>query len=345
MAYFKQFGGKVTAGEREKYSRSPNWDGRRFTNLEETTMDVSLSKIPGLLHKQMTGASGRMPERPIPVESFDRQAFREDSPVPKAIWYGHSVLLLRIGGMNILIDPMFGPNASPIAPFPTRRFSEHTLDIIDQLPDIDLMLLSHDHYDHLDYESLRRLRPKIREFFTALGAARHLRAWGISDTRIREFDWWDQADLGPLRITFTPSRHFSGRGISDRARSLWGGWALHVPGHSVYFSGDGGYGNHFREVGNRLGPFDFAFMECGQYYHLWHAIHMYPEESIQAALDAGVRTAMPVHWGAFSLAFHPWDEPVERFSAAATDHLSFILPRPGDIFTLDENYGNRAWWV
>ena len=345
MSFLKQFGGKITKSLKEKYSTSSHWDGAKFFNLEETTMNISFQDMPGLLRKQLCGRSDRAPKGPLTVEKIDLETFTSHSDVPKAIWYGHSALCLRINDKTILIDPMLGPNASPIAPFATKRFSENTLSIIDELPAIDILMYSHDHYDHIDYDSFKRLSAKINKYFVALGVGRHLVKWGVDPDKITEFDWWQNAEIGDLKITFTPSRHFSGRGVSDRAKSMWGGWVFTTPKHNIYFSGDGGYGSHFKEIGKQLGPFDFGFIECGQYNELWHAIHMYPEEAAQAAIDAGVKVAMPVHWGAFSLAMHHWKEPIDRFIAEAKiKNLDVVTPSLGLIFDLESKGKENYWW-
>ncbi len=239
---------------------------------------------------------------------------------------------------------MLGPDAAPIAPFKSKRFTENTLALIHDLPEIDLLLLSHDHYDHLDLASMKKLIPKTKEYFVAFGCGRHLESWGVDSSIIKEFDWWDHSSFEGIEITFTPSRHFSGRGLQDRAKSLWGGWAFKTHKENIYFSGDGGYGNHFKEVGERLGPFDFGFMESGQYNKLWHLIHLYPEEAIQAAIDARVKKVKPVHWAGFALAQHTWTDPIERFIEAADkadiDHIS---PSPGEIFQCDSHISEK-WW-
>lgn len=345
MKFFQQFGGKINSIRKESYARSPQWDGEKFVNLEDTSMDISFSNFPSLLKKQFTNRLGRAPQQPLPIIPFDITAFEAPSPVTKFIWFGHSVLLLRINNKTILIDPMFGDDTTPIAPFASKRFSKHTLDIIDALPQIDLLLLSHDHYDHLDLASMRKLAQKTSLFFVALGTARHLHAWGISSKKIREFDWWDQQTFAGIQIHFTPTRHFSGRGLTDRFKSLWGGWVLLTGQERIYFSGDSGYGNHFKTVGAKLGPFDFGFMECGQYNEHWHQIHMYPEEAVQAAIDARVAVAMPVHWAAFTLSLHHWKDPIQRFSAAAIkQNLAIATPRLGELVTLQPPFNIEQWW-
>lgn len=340
----KQFGGKVTKELKERYRQSPQWDGSKFLNQEETKMDFSIQDLPKMLYEQFFNTGGREPKQPIPVQPFDWDAFMAPADQAKLIWYGHSVILMSVSGLTILIDPMLGPDASPIAPFRTKRFSENTLEIIEQLPPIDVLLMTHDHYDHLDLASIERLKPKVKQYVTSLGTGRHLAYWGIDAGQITELDWWEQQQVGELQITFTPTRHFSGRGLTDRAKSLWGGWAIKSPHENLYFSGDGGYGPHFVEVGERLGPFDFGMMECGQYNESWHLIHMYPEESIQAAQDAKVAKIMPVHWAGFALAQHTWTEPVIRFTKEAQKKgVSFMTPPLGQLFGYDAQI-QGAWW-
>ncbi|PKB18012.1 MBL fold metallo-hydrolase [Flavobacterium sp. 5] len=340
----KQFGAKPTKSDIQLYSNSKQWDGEKFLNIENTSMDISIRTIPKLLYKQFCDKKDRAPKTPLNIIPFNLEEFEKPSENVRFIWFGHSVLLLRINGLTILIDPMFGSNAAPIAPFPIKRFSENTLDLIDQLPPIDLVLLSHDHYDHLDYDSIQKLKPKVKQFYVALGVKRHLVKWGIEASTIAEFDWWDADYFHDIQITFTPTRHFSGRGLTDRAKSLWGGWALTTLKEKIWFSGDSGYGEHFKEIGKQLGPFDFAFMECGQYNENWSQIHMFPEESVQAAIDAKVTTIMPVHWAGFALAHHSWTEPVERFIEAANKQgLRYIVPQLGEIASISTVSTSNFW--
>lgn len=340
----KQFGGKPTPDLEAEYAKSPQWVEGKFENLAETKMDMNLWSMPRLLYKQFIDRKDRDPQKPLDVAAFDKEAFLADDVPFKYVWYGHSVVLIRMNGKTILIDPMMGPNAAPIAPFAVKRYSKDTLDFIDQWPEIDLVLQTHDHYDHLDLASMERLIPKVKQFYVALGCKRHLVSWGADENNIKEFDWWDADKLDDIGITFTPTRHFSGRGLKDRAKSLWGGWALRTDENHIYFSGDGGYGAHFKEVGRRLGAFDFAFMECGQYNQNWHQIHMFPEESVQAANDAKVKKATPVHWAGFSLAQHAWYDPADRFvKAANAQGLSSVYPELGKVYKIDDNC-ERLWW-
>ena len=340
-----QFGGDVTDELKKRYASSKHWDGEKFNNLAETSIDISIWNMPKLLIGQFTDTKTRSPQTPIPVLPFDAEKFAANPEQPKFIWYGHSVLLLQLAGKNILIDPMLGPNASPIAPFSTKRFSENTLEIIDTLPPIDAVLMTHDHYDHLDLDSFKKLMPKVDTYIVALGVARHLEFWGIPASQITEMDWWQETQLGEIQLTFTPSRHFSGRGISDRAKTLWGGWVFKTSKNNLYWSGDGGYGTHFKEVGEKLGPFDWAFMECGQYNDLWSLIHMSPEEAVQAALDVGAKMSTAVHWGGFSLAMHHWKDPIERFVAEAKRlELPYCTPQIGEVIEMGKESETVDWF-
>ncbi len=346
MSFNLQFGGKVRKRDVAKFEKTPHWNGKIFENLIETTMAINLVTLPKLLKHSFTDRDKRAPKKPVAIADFDAEKFAANSNAPKFIWYGHSVLLLQISGKNLLIDPMLGNNASPIAPFKTKRFSQNALAVIDTLPTIHAVLLTHDHYDHLDLESIKKLMPKVTTWFVALGVSRHLERWGVPESHITEFSWWDEIAFEDIKLTFTPSRHFSGRGLADRAKSLWGGWVFKTENHSIYWSGDGGYGPHFKEIGEKLGPFDWAFMECGQYNPHWHAIHMYPEEAVQAAHDVRAKVATPVHWGGFSLAMHPWQEPAERFVAAAKkENLPIATPQIGEIVILPFYENHTPWWT
>jgi L-ascorbate metabolism protein UlaG (beta-lactamase superfamily) len=344
LLFSPQFGGRLKRKHRKQYARSKHWKEKRFENLEETSMNFSLRNLPGFIRAQFTDRHLRSPEKPIPVVPFERSKWESNSNQPKFIWYGHSVLLLQLNGKNLLIDPMFGPDASPIAPIKTKRFSEDTIHIIDQLPKINAVLFTHDHYDHIDLKSIKKLRGKVDKWFVGLGIGRHLQRWKISPDKIQEFDWWESTEFEGIKITYTPTRHFSGRGPFDRAQSLWGGWAFKTNQHNIYFGGDGGYGKHFKEVGEKLGPFDIGFMECGQYNELWSQIHLFPEETVQAAIDAKVKTSVPVHWGGFALALHPWKDSIERFTLAAKEkNIPFSTPEIGALFTL-EKLPQKDWW-
>lgn len=341
-----QFGADVLKSHKSVYEKSKYWDGEKFINLSETTMDISLKTIPGLLKAQFTNREVRSPEKNIDLIPFDKERFSQNPENAKFIWYGHSALLIQINGKNYLMDPMLGEDTSPVGPMKTKRFTENVLEIIDDLPPVEAIFITHDHYDHLDYASIKKLKDKVNKYYVALGVSRHLEKWGIPSEQIREFDWWDELEEEGLKIVFTPSRHFSGRGLSDRSKSLWGGWVIQWDQHGLYCTGDGGYDHHFKEIGEKYGPFDWAFVECGQYHKLWHQIHMHPEESVQAGLDAQAKMIMPIHWGAFALALHPWKEPVLRFVAEAEKRNAPIcLPQVGEIVEMGSEPQQNTWYI
>lgn len=208
-------------------------------------------------------------------------------------------------------------------------------------------MITHDHYDHLDLASIKKLKGKSEKWFVALGVKRHLIKWGINSENIQEFDWWENTSFEGIEFTFTPSRHFSGRGLTDRAQSLWGGFTMITESFKVYWSGDGGEGPHFKAVAEKLGPFDWAFMENGQYNELWHAIHMYPEEAVIAGMEAKAKVLTPVHWAGFPLALHHWKDPIERFVSEAQkqgQHIS--TPMLGEIIDMQSTKPKtNHWWT
>jgi len=345
LKFLKQFGGRVSKEDIQTYSQSKYWIKGRFRNLEKTNLSGNLIDLPKMIYKMLTIKEGRFPKEPLPLIPFDKTNFLAQSDRSKFIWYGHSVVLMRVEGKTLLIDPMLGPNTTPIAPLPSKRFSNNTLDLIDTFPEIDLMLITHDHYDHLDYASIQKLKLKTKRYFVAMGVKRHLVSWGVNPDLIDEFEWWQTKDFENIQITFTPTKHFSGRGLTDRLKTLWGGWVFKTSKENIWFSGDGGRGSHFKEIGERLGPFDFGFMECGQYNHDWHDVHLFPEEGIEAALQAGAKKVMPVHWAGFNLSYqHTWKEPASDFvQAAITSNLNYLTPPIGKLFSVEDDI-QEAWW-
>lgn len=338
---FKQFGGKLDPKQKAVYEHSPNWNKGAFRNLKRATMGVSVSNMPRVIYGQLTAKKLRQPHEPldiIPLDVDRLMAAKKD----QFIWYGHSVLVMKIDGKIIISDPMFGHDASPIGPVRTKRFSKNTLDIIDHFPHVDIVLFTHDHYDHLDYDSILKIKDKVGSFIVPLGMHRHLTSWGIDRSLITELDWWQSHQSSGINLTLTPTQHYSGRFINDRSLSLWGGWSIQGSTNHIYISGDGGYRDHFKLVGERLGPFDLGFMECGQYNIDWKDVHLMPDESVKAAVDAHVRKAIPIHWGAFDLSYaHHWYEPPMIF----VDHIkktdiSYALPKIGEQFDVDIAYKN-----
>jgi L-ascorbate metabolism protein UlaG (beta-lactamase superfamily) len=241
---------------------------------------------------------------------------------------------------------MFGQTAAPHPLLGPKRYSKELPIEIEQIPYIDAIILSHDHYDHLDYGSIQQLKDKVGAFYTPLGVGNHLRSWGVQDSIIHELDWWDSIMLDNIQLVCAPAQHFSGRGLFDRATTLWSSWVVKADSMNVYFSGDGGYGPHFKEIGEKYGPFNISLMECGQYNEDWKAIHMMPEETVQAAVDLNSNYFTPIHWAGFTLAFHDWDEPVIRAATKAQElNIPMLTPKIGEQILLDHIQPTPTkWW-
>lgn len=287
----------------------------------------------------------KKPHKAIPVAPLDIDAITSNQQA-KVIWFGHSALLLEIEGKRLLLDPTFADSPSPFPFVGGKRFSKVLPIKPELLPPIDIIILSHDHYDHMDYHSLMLLKDKTSQFCVPSGVGSRLKSWGIAQEKIREFNWWDKVDFAGLTLACTPARHFSGRGLFDRNKTLWCSWTIVGKEIRVFFSGDGGYGPHFAEIGEKYGPFDLTLMECGQYDKRWAAIHMLPEESVQAHLDLKGKLMIPIHWAAFSLAFHDWIEPIERVTKAAFErNVTISTPRIGEIVKfMAAEYPKTQWW-
>lgn len=337
------FGAGPSKQNRESYRNFNHYKNGKFVNQNPTDMKMDLSSILSLMKDSLTGKAERSPSNPIPISlNWDKIYNNEDS----LTWFGHSTMLLTLDKKKILIDPMFGHSPSPVSFVGTKRYSEDLLDVIEKLPPIDVVLITHDHYDHLDYPSMIKLKNKVRHFFVPLGVAAHLLKWGINEDRITECNWRDEVKWEGLTIASVPSQHFSGRGLFNRNSTLWNGWVILGENYRIYTSGDGGYGPHFKQVGEKYGPFDLTLMEGGQYDRRWSAIHMQPEESVQAHLDVKGKNMMLIHWGAFTLAYHSWTDPVERaISAALEKQVNIIAPRLGETLLLNGNLAvPETWW-
>lgn len=347
VKFSPEMGGTPSKQDIENYQKSKNYKEGLFQNLIETNMDMSFSSGMKTMWQFIKGVKNGRPESELPLNKVDSTFLEINKPDDKIIWFGHSTFLLQMEGRNILIDPMFGQVAAPHPALGQNRYNKELPIEVEKLPKIDMILLSHDHYDHLDYNSIMRLKDKTDLFIVPLGVGRHFREWGIDNIQIKELDWWDKKSIDNLEIVFTPSRHFSGRGLNDRFTTLWGSYVIKSGKQNIYFSGDGGYGPHFKEIGDKYGPFDFAMIECGQYDEKWADIHMMPEESAQAGVDLKAKVAMPIHWGAFTLALHSWVDPVERIRAKAQElSLPLITPKIGEVIRLDSTISNHqeVWW-
>lgn len=345
--YFKfapRVGANPAGARSERIKASVNQVRGKFQNLVRTNMDMPFGTMLGVLWEFIKGGENREPKGTIPVIEFDPEAWAAVPDDAIAIcWFGHSSLLIKVEGITFLTDPVFGERASTFSFAGPKRFKYAQHMRVDLLPQVDVVLLSHDHYDHLDHETIVRL--KDRRFIAPLGVGAHLERWGVPKHAITEKDWWDSVDLGAVKLTLAPSRHFSGRGLTNRFGTLWGSWVIAGRTKRVYFGADSGYSPSFKEVGERFGPFDLALLECGAYNERWADIHMMPEETAQAAADVKAKALMPIHWGKFSLAMHPWKEPVERVSLrAAALGIPLLTPRIGRIVNGPDLGLSERWW-
>jgi L-ascorbate metabolism protein UlaG (beta-lactamase superfamily) len=266
----------------------------------------------------------------------------------RVTWFGHSSLYLEIDGVRILTDPVWGERCAPWSFMGPKRFFAPPLPL-SALPELDAVVISHDHYDHLDTPSIIELAAKVPRFIVPLGVGSHLQYWGVSADKITELDWWQETVVKDLKITATPARHFSGRFLSDRDATLWAGWSFSNAKHRLFFSGDSAMFPGFAEIGERLGPFDLTMIEVGAYDQAWADVHLGPEQAIAAHQALRGRVLLPVHWGTFDLALHSWVEPIERLLVAAKEaNVSLAVPRPGGSVlpsspTIDRWWPEVAW--
>ncbi|MCC2547755.1 MBL fold metallo-hydrolase [Hymenobacter sp. BT175] len=313
-----ELGGKPTKAQRRAYARSGHYQDGEFKNLVPTEVMTGASTLSVAWDFLFRKKENTAPAAPLPTQPLDPLSLlRKPADLLRVTWFGHSASLVEIAGKNILLDPMLSVKMGPVAWATPKRYNSELAITAGQLPAIDAVLISHDHYDHLDYKTIRQLKDKVAHFYVPLGVGAHLLRWGVDSSRIRELDWGDSVRLPGLTIVSTPARHFSGRGLTNRNSTSWSSWVMKSATKRVFYSGDGGYGPHFRAIGQQHGPFDVALMECGQYDANWAQIHMMPEQTVQATLDVRGRLLLPVHWGAFTEANHPWNESVTRATAEA----------------------------
>lgn len=340
--------GTIPAGsDLTRIEKSPQWDqvNQRFDNPTPVVLQ-NLEEFEvkwGDILNRLFVKGERVPDDPMPQSNPDLAAFGASFGEARAVWFGHSTLLLRMSERNILIDPVFSGRASPV-PLTVGRFQDPAAGLVD-LPEIDFIVISHDHYDHLDMETVKFFRDKRAEFLVPLGVGAHLRGWGIDASRITELDWWESVERRDIEFVATPSQHFSGRGLSDRNKTLWSSWVFRDMEQTLYYSGDSGYGPHFREIGEKYGPFDAAFMETGQYNRRWQAVHMLPDEAVRAHFELGADMFIPVHWAMFELSMHTWYQPALEISReAGRAGINLVTPKIGQEIVLDGSRQGTPWW-
>lgn len=339
----KAFGKLPRGARQQRIEQSPNYRNGSFQNLSETPMMIEGVSYFSMFREFFKDKPERYPQDSIRTVTTDLTTWTSNAP--SIIWFGHSSYLIFIEGKRILVDPVFSDRPSPIQYLGTKSFVGSRVYSAADLPEIDLLILTHDHYDHLDYTSIQQLKSNVKSVCAPLGVAEHLVYWGLKDSIITEFDWWDSARvLSGIQLTATPARHFSGRGFI-RNKSLWTSYVLKTNTHTIFIGGDSGYDAAFKVIGEKHGPFDIALLECGQYDRQWPLIHMMPEETVQASIDLRAEVLMPVHWGKFVLANHAWKDPIERAkNHAGVLKVKITTPRIGEPIVLATKLPTEEWW-
>jgi L-ascorbate metabolism protein UlaG (beta-lactamase superfamily) len=347
LNFWPPFGGSLQGDRAARAHASPQFRGGHFENVVPKT-PMTNAVMVDLLKRQFSGNEMRTPPPKCPpVVRLAPENFK-DRPAPglRAIWFGHASVYLEIDGARVMTDPVLSDYASPFPGIGPKRFHPPPV-ALEALPKIDAVVISHDHYDHLDVATVRHLAQNGAHFFVPLGIGAHLERWGVPGAQFTELDWWQSADIAGLKLTSTPARHYSSRALRDGNATLWSSWSIAGPAHRVYFSGDTGFGDHFREIGERLGPFDLSLVKIGSYGpgQGWLDIHMDPEEAVKAHVAVKARRMLPVHWATFNLAFHAWDEPIKRALAAGRQHgIDLVTPRIGEAVAAGATFTSASWW-
>lgn len=342
MALFKSMGKNPSGESLEKVQKSPNYKKDTFQNQSDTNLMSGPGNFLKIMWKSLNKPANTRPPMPIPAVKTDLKNLPADKPA--LVWFGHSSYLLKIDGKHILVDPVFSGYVSPFKMKSAKSFDGADVYGVDDMPQIDILIISHDHYDHMDYSTIRKLNHKTKHIITSLGVASHLNYWGINMNKITELDWNESIDIDGFKFTSAPARHFSGRNFK-RFKTLWASFILKSEDYTIYLGADSGYDTHFKHIGEKYGPFDLAILESGQYNEMWKPIHMMPEETVQAGIDLKTATLMPVHWGKFSIALHPWNEPIERVVKKAEElNVSLTTPMIGEPVIIGDKYPDTKWW-
>jgi L-ascorbate metabolism protein UlaG (beta-lactamase superfamily) len=343
----RSLGRKATGARLERMHASPRWAGEAFRNVHPIAPGLrDLGAERPTLGDFLCGGQRRIPAGPLPAVDPRDGWSRAPGSGLRATWLGHSTVLLEMDGRRVLTDPVWGPRASPSRLAGPKRFQPVPV-ALKALPKLDLVIVSHDHYDHLDYPTIRELAHVDVPFVTSLGVGAHLEAFGIAAERITELDWWETCRLPgtDLEVVAAPSQHFSGRGLQDRNATLWSSMVVRTQRHRVFFSGDTGLTTEYAAIRERLGPFDLVMLEVGAYHPAWGDIHLGPDNALEAHAHLGGGPFLPVHWGTFSLAMHAWDQPAETLLAGAERRgVQLVMPRLGEPVEPAHAEAARPWW-
>ncbi|MEO9953765.1 MBL fold metallo-hydrolase [Nonlabens sp.] len=332
-----------TKKDLKQYANSPQLNNNKFNNTIETAVKIKTdwSRVASYF----TGCN-KAPGWSMPVNQLEENFFNDKQDnATRLTWFGHSALMLEMSGKKIFIDPMLCDVLAPHPWLSAARFKDTLPMQIENLPEMDAVLISHDHYDHLDYGSIIVIKDKVKMFYVPLGIKSHLESWDVPSDHITELDWWQEIQIDDIKLIATPARHFSGRGLTDRNKTLWCSYIIQNEKDTIYFGGDSGYDTHFKEIGEKYGPFDLTMLECGQYDEQWPEMHMMPEETVLAAIDLESKLFMPIHWGNFKLSLQEWIEPVERAVLKAKElEVNVTTPLLGESVFLDKKIPQCKWW-
>ncbi|CAM4499025.1 MULTISPECIES: MBL fold metallo-hydrolase [Myxococcus] len=336
-------GSKAQGARLERMKASPRFKDGMFHNTSLVTQGLKKGTAVSTMKEFICGGQRRVPTGVLPIVNPLEQWLLPVQGGLRATWLGHSTVLLEVDGKRVLTDPVWGERISPLPFTGPKRFHPAPV-TIGQLPPLHAVVISHDHYDHLDYPTILQLIPLGVPFVTSLGVGAHLEAWGVPPERITELDWWESAEVGGLTFTAAPSQHFSGRSVADRNRTAWSSIVVRGPHHAVFFSGDTGLTQEYVEIRQRLGPFDLIMLEVGAWDPAWGDIHLGPENALQAHDLLGGGAFLPVHWGTFNLAIHSWDEPAETLVKLAPTNAPLIMPRLGQPIEPLQVQSIDPWW-
>lgn len=340
------FGKKATGQRLERMKASPRWVDGTFQNVHPVLPNLKGGAPMPSLTDFLCGGGRRTPAAPLPaVDPRAGWSARAETGF-RATWLGHSTVLVELDGLRVLTDPVWGERASPLTIAGPKRFQPVPI-TISALPPLDLVVISHDHYDHLDYPTILELARLDVPFVTSLGVGAHLESWGVPKERITELDWWESFKLpgGELSVTAAPSQHFSGRGVGGRNSTLWSSFVVQSAKHRFFFSGDTGLTTEYQTIRERLGPFDLVLLEVGAFHPAWGDIHLGPQHALEALSLLGGGHFLPVHWGTFNLAIHAWDEPAETLLALApAQGAKLVMPRLGEPVEPARIERVDPWW-
>ncbi len=327
----------------ERVRASKQFDGAAFNNPTGKGAGLKGNPLP-VLGEYFFGTAQREPPGPLPVLRPHDTWLRPVDSGLRVTWLGHSTVLLEIDGYRVLTDPVFGERASPLRFAGPRRF--HPVPAgLDELPPLDVVLLSHDHYDHLCRSTMQSLARGTVPIVTSLGVGARLEGMGVAPERIHELDWHEHVDIAGVRLTATPCQHFSGRSTTDRNKTLWSSWVIESERRRVFFSGDTGLTEEYRATASKHGPFELVMLEVGAFHESWGDIHLGPKHALEAFEMLGGGTLLPVHWGTFNLALHAWDEPAETLLQLATEQQVRVLtPKLGEVFEPTQVDAATPWW-